>query len=296
MGNSQQKLRAKASKLQTANQTLEFDNQFQQTRIKELENKLDAISSKVDSIKKIDNCAQTEQIEQETTAVDKLCDERDVMIKTLNGLIEDNVSALNELKTKSITLSEKDLKILNQRLQLSAQNKLLTKQRADLKTLKSRQTDSELTKKVANQRVTLNQYHYKIVEYKKQIDSSTNNPESIASQSGEIKDLNQKLETQANELKTLNQRFTRLATERDLYRDQSILLKQNHDKVYSLVEKVLHSNCDDISLKLADQLYELYTETCKKLDEAHSTHNYSSNKASVKNTKDDGSYTQQVKY
>ena len=274
MGNSQQKLRAKASKLQTANQTLEFDNQFQQTRIKELENELDAISSKVDSIKKIDNFAQTEQLEQETTAVGKLCDERGVIIKTLNGLIEDNVSALNELKTKSITLSEKDLKILNQRLQLSAQNKLLTKQRADLKILKSRQTDSELTKKIANQRVTLTQYHSKIVEYKKQIDSCTNDPVSIASQSSEIKDLSQKIETQANELKTLNQRFTRLAVERDLYRGQSTILKQNHNKVFSLVEKGLQSGRDGVSLKFVDQLYELYTETCKKLDEAHSTHNY----------------------
>ena len=75
------------------------------------------------------------------------------------------------------------------------------------------------------------------------------------------------------------------------------MLKQDHDKNYTLVETILHPDSDDVvSVKFVGQLYELYKEKCEKLDEANVTLNYSSNKAAVKNTKDDGSSTHKVKY
>ena len=283
MGNSQQKLRAKATKLQNANQTLEFDNQTQQVRIKELEKELDAMHPKVDSIKKIDNCAQTEQLEQATTDLEKLCEERGEKIEMLNCIIADNFLALNELKTKSITLSEKDLKILNQRLQLLSQNKQLAKQKAELAALKiakSKQADSELTKKVANQRVALAQCQAKLGEYKKRIESFAKDDSGSTAKKNDAK---------SNELKTLNQRFTRLAVERDQYKDKFIWLKQVQDSCFDIVKSFLQHSDGVPSVKIVGELYELYKETSKKLAVTGVTPINLSKKAAVRNTKDDRS-------
>ena len=98
-----------------------------------------------------------------------------------------------------------------------------------------------------------------------------------------------KNDAKSNELKTLNQRFTRLAVERDQYKDKFIWLKQVQDSCFDIVKSFLQHSDGVPSVKIVGELYELYKETSKKLAVTGVTPINSSKKAAVRNTKDDRS-------
>ena len=210
-------------------------------------------TTKANNIEKIKNLKATVTASNET--VTKRNRTISTHLRTIALLTVEKTELVKKVEnqTKTIRTTQLKLDTYEQNAQLKTYNiETLSKDKTqETKSLKTQ--NQKLNEKIANQKSNLKSLQAKVDSISLKNDIKSKELEIFISKLTQIKADMEKVKTEKN-------RYKRLLN----------LTKKENDKNETLIETLLHSKSDDVvDVRLVGQVYDLYKDKCKKLEEAN---------------------------